>query len=114
MKLIAKLLITALALLFVAEFLPGVTVSGFYIAVITAVLLGFVNVTLRPILVMLTLPINILTLGLFIFVINALLLLFIASFVEGFAIAGFGTAFVATLVISAISYLGDKFVETVS
>lgn len=108
MKYIAKLLLTILALLMVAYYIPGIEVSGFYIAAIVAILLGIVNITLRPILLLLTLPINIVTLGLFTFVINALLFWFVASFVDGFDVSGFLPALAGTMVISVISWLGDR------
>lgn len=108
---LARLLIVALGLLAVAEYLPGVDVDSFYTALIVAVILGFINVLIRPVLLLLTLPINIVTFGLFTFVINGLLLWFVASFVEGFAIAGFLTAVLAALIIAAISWLGEKFIK---
>jgi putative membrane protein len=113
MKIVAKLLVTALALLVVAALIDGVTVESFYIAFIVAILLGVINITLRPILVVLTLPINIITLGLFVFVINGALLLFVSSFVDGFTIAGFGTAIVASLVITAFKFIGDRLIDAV-
>lgn len=108
-KLFTKLLITILALLFVAHYIPGIEVSGFYIALIVAVLLGFINLTLKPILFILTLPINLLTLGLFTFVINALLFWFIASFVDGFVVSGFIPALIGAFVVSIFSWIGNKF-----
>lgn len=110
-RLIAKLLIMALAILAVAEVLKGVSVESFYIASIVAVILGFINVLIRPILIILTLPINIVTLGLFTFVINGVLLWFVASFVDGFAVDGFLTAVLAAFIIAAINWLGEKFIS---
>ena len=107
-KLITKLLITILALLFVANYIPGIEVSGFYIALIVAVMLGFINLTLKPILFVLTLPINILTLGLFTFIINAILFWFIASFVDGFNVEGFLPALIGAFVVSIFSWIGNK------
>jgi len=100
-------LINALSLLAVAYLLPSVTVDSFYVAVITALLLAVVNTIIRPLLVLITLPINILTLGLFTLVINALLFWFVASFVEGFRVAGFGSAFWGALLYSVISTLAS-------
>jgi putative membrane protein len=108
MKIIARVLITALALLLVAKFIPGIMVNGLYPAIIAAIILGLLNLVVRPILVLLTLPITILTLGLFMFVINAALFLFVASFVEGFAVSGFLTALVGSLIVSVISAIGNK------
>lgn len=110
-RLIAKLLIMALAILAVAEVLGGVTVDSFYIATIVAVILGFINVLIRPVLILLTLPINIITLGLFTFVINGVLLWFVASFVQGFAVDGFLTAILAAFIIAAINWFGEKFIS---
>lgn len=108
-KLATKLLITALALLFVAHYIPGIEVSGFYIALVVAILLGVINLTLKPILFILTLPINILTLGLFTFIINASLFWFIATFVDGFVVSGFIPALIGALIVSLFSWIGNKF-----
>ena len=110
MKIIAKILITALALLIVARFVPGVEVDGLYTALIAAVVLGALNLVARPVLVLLTLPITIVTLGLFIFVINALLFWFAASFIEGFSVSGFWTALIGSVIVSVISAIGNKFI----
>lgn len=107
MKIIARVLITALALLVVAKFVPGVFVDGLYPAVIGVLVLGLLNVFVRPILVFLTLPITFITLGLFIFVINALLFWFTASFLEGFYVEGFVAAVLGSLLVSVISTIGN-------
>lgn len=111
MKIISRILVTALALLIVSYFIPGITVSGIYIALISAVMLGVLNLIIRPILVVLTLPITIVTLGLFMFVINAGLFLFVASFVDGFAVDGFWVAMLGSLCVSIISAVGNKFIS---
>ena len=108
MKLLTKLLITVFALLFVARYIPGIVVDDFYTALVVAILLGLINLTLKPILIVLTLPITILTLGLFTFVINAALFWFIATFVEGFAVEGFVAAFIGAFIVSLFSWLGNK------
>jgi len=108
MRILAKLLITALALLAVAYLLPGVVVSSFYIALIVAVILGLLNLVVKPILVVLTLPINILTLGLFMWVINGFLLWFVSTFVGGFSVSGFWVAVLASLIVSVFAWLGEK------
>jgi len=107
MKLLLLWLVNALSLLAVAYFLPSVSVASFYIALIAALLLGLVNTLIRPLLVLITLPITILTLGLFTLVINALLFWFVASFVEGFRVAGFWSAFWGALLYSVISSLAS-------
>lgn len=102
MRLIIRLLINALVILLISQLLPGFAVASIYTAIVVSIVLAIVNVTLKPILILLTLPINILTLGLFTFVINAILLLFIASIVKGFEISGFWVALVASLLITGI------------
>lgn len=108
MKIIASILITALALLLVAGIVPGIEVANFYAALIAALILGLLNVFIKPILVLLTLPITILTLGLFMFVINAGLFLFAASFVEGFTVDGFIPALIGSLLVSLISAIAHS------
>ena len=103
MRLLLIWLINALSLLAVAYLLPSVSVESFYVAVITAFLLAIVNTVIRPVLVLITLPINILTLGLFTLVINGLLFWFVASFLEGFRVAGFWSALGGALLYSLIS-----------
>lgn len=110
MKLISKILIAALALLLTAYLVPGIEVDTVYIAIIAAFILGVLNLIARPILIILTLPITVLTLGLFIFVINALIFLFVASFVDGFNVDGFLVALVGSLLVSVISSVGNKFI----
>ena len=100
---------TALALLVIAEVVPGIVVDSVYAALIAAAILAFLNAIVKPILVILTLPITILTLGLFIFIINAGLFLFVASFVEGFSVTGFWTALLGSAIVSVISTLGNRY-----
>lgn len=107
-KLIGRLLISVLALLLVARFVPGISVDGLYTAVVVAVLLGLLNLIVKPILVVLTLPVTILTLGLFIFVINAGIFWFVSTFVEGFTVSGFLPALVGAAIVSVLSTLGSK------
>lgn len=110
MKLITRLLLTALVLLIVAEYIPGIEVDGFYSAVIAAVILGLLNGIVRPILLILTFPITIITLGLFVFVINASLFWFAATFIDGFEVAGFWYALLGSLIVSAASTLLNKYI----
>ncbi len=111
MGIITKLLITVLALLLVSQYVPGITVASFYIALIVAVVLGLVNLILKPILVILTLPITLLTLGLFTFVINALLFWFVSTFIDGFVVDGFISAFIGAFFVAGAHYLAEKFVD---
>jgi putative membrane protein len=109
MKLIARLLLTTLALLVVAAYVPGVEIAGLYPAMISAVVLGLLNLIVRPILVILTFPITVITLGLFILVINASLFWFAASFIDGFSVAGFWPAVFGSLIVTVISTLGNRY-----
>lgn len=93
----------ALAMMFVGWVIPGITISNFVTALIAAVVIALVNVVIKPILVFLTLPINILTLGLFILVINALLFMFVAYLVPGVEVDGFLSAFFGALLLSILS-----------
>lgn len=98
-------LINALALLLVAAVVPGFSVQSFYAALIAALVLGFVNATIRWVLIYLTLPINLITLGLFTFVINALMILLVATIVKGFDVAGFLPALTAAILLWLISFV---------
>ena len=103
-----KWFIVALSLLLAAYAVPGIAVSSFYIALIVAALLGILNIFIKPILIILTLPINIITLGLFIFVINGALLWFLSTFVDGFSVSGLIPAIAGAIIISAGSFIGNK------
>lgn len=109
MKFITRLLITAFALVLVTYFVPGIVVTGLYSALIAAFFLAIVNAVVRPILVLLTLPITILTLGIFIFVINASIFLFVASFVDGFTVTSFWSALVGSVLVSIVSGIANRF-----
>lgn len=89
MKFILNLLVSGLAVFITAYILPGIAVDSFWTAVVVSVILGIANAILKPMLIFLTLPITILTLGLFTFVINAILVLLVASIVPGFMVASF-------------------------
>ena len=105
MSLIVRWFINALALMLVAYLYPGVQVAGMFEALIAALVLGLVNALIRPILLLLTLPVTILTLGLFIFVINAFLFWFVAEIVKGFTVSGFTGALIGSLLFSVITIL---------
>lgn len=111
MTILLRVLFNALGLLLIAKFVPGITVDNFYTAVVAAVILGVFNAILKPILVLLTLPITLLTLGLFSLVINAALFIFAASFIEGFAVASFWYALLGSLLMSLISTIGSKWID---
>jgi putative membrane protein len=103
-RLLVLWLINSLALLTVAYVLPGIDVADFTTAMIAAVVLGLVNAFIRPVLILLTLPVTLLTLGLFIFVINGLLFWMVGSWLEGFTVAGFWSGFFGAIVYSIISW----------
>jgi len=96
--------INAASLLLLAWLIPAVQVAGFGTALVVALVLGLLNTVIRPVLIVLTLPVNLLTLGLFTFVINGFLFWFAARILEGFAVAGFGWAVLAAFVYSLISW----------
>lgn len=102
-KLIIRILVTVLALLAISNLDLGINVDGFYPALIAILLLSILNALVRPILFILTLPITILSLGLFIFVINASLFYFVASFVEGFSVTSFWAALLGSVLLSLVS-----------
>jgi putative membrane protein len=103
-------LINALALLALPYLVPSVQVDSFITALIAALLLGFVNTLIRPLLVLLTLPVTVVTLGLFVFVINGLLFWFVASFVKGFSVAGFWSAVLGAIVYALVSWAASTVV----
>lgn len=105
MRLLIVWLINAAALFLVGNILNGIHLGGFGSAMIAALVLGLVNALIRPILVILTLPVTVLTLGLFIFVINALLFLFVGKLLSGFMVDSFGTALLGSILYSIISWL---------
>lgn len=109
MRIIVNWVLSAVAVMIVAYVLPGVAVSGWFVALAVAVVLGLINAVLRPILIILTLPINILTLGLFTLVINALLVLLASKIVPGFSVDGFWRAIAFSLLLTLVNaVLGSK------
>lgn len=107
MAFLLHLVLTAGALLIVARLVGGVYVSGFGAALFGALVLGLVNAIVRPVMILLTLPITILTLGLFLFVINALMLWLVAALVPGIRISGFGAALIGSLLLTVLNLLID-------
>ena len=94
---------SGLAIFLTAEFVPGVEVSGFGAALWAALVLGFLNALVRPVLVLLTLPVTVITLGLFLFVINGTVLGLAAWLLEGFSVAGLGSGILAAIVLTLVS-----------
>lgn len=113
MKVLLKWLLSAAALLFVAYVYGGVQVQSFGSALIAAFVIGLFNAVLRPVLVILTLPVTVVTVGLFLFVINALLFWAAASVLDGFFVAGFGAALLGSLIYSVLSLLIDQAMRAV-
>ena len=105
MILLLKWLIMATSIMLAAYAIPGVVIKGFFAALWVALFIGIINVLVRPFLILITLPINILTLGLFTFVINALLILFASSIIKGFEVKGFWVAMLFSIVLSIINFL---------
>lgn len=103
--LIFKWLVSTVAIMFTSYLLPGVTLTGFWAGLWTALFLGLINAVIKPLLILLTLPINILTLGLFTFVINALLILLASSVIDGFFVEGFWVAMFFSIILSIFNYL---------
>ncbi|MBV8664904.1 MAG: phage holin family protein [Burkholderiaceae bacterium] len=104
MRLLLTWLINAVALCAVPYLMDSVHVDSFGTALVAALILGLVNTLIRPILILLTLPVTVLTLGLFIFVVNGLLFWFVASFVKGFYVAGFMSAMGGAILYSIVSW----------
>jgi|SRR5215471_21019984 len=105
MRLLLHWILSALAMLLVANFVPGFVVNGFGAAMIAAAVYGLINATLGLVLKILTFPLSLLTFGLFLLVINALMLQFSASFLTGIQVQGFGPAFLAALLLSILGML---------
>lgn len=103
MEILIKWVLYAASLLLIAWIVPGITLAGFNTALLAAVVIGFINVVIKPILILLTLPINILTLGLFTLIINALMFLLASKLVPGFQIIGFWSAFLGAFILSILS-----------
>ena len=94
------MLLTAIAVVILAELLPGIKVDGYTSAIFVAIVLGLLRIFVRPLLILFTLPITIMTLGLFLFVINAIIILLADKLVDGFAVSGFGYALLFSLLLS--------------
>lgn len=111
MKILVRWVLLAAALLLVANLYPGVAVASFFSALIAALVLGLLNTLVRPLLVLLTLPVTLVTLGLFLFVINALMFWSAAGVLTGFNVTGFGAALIGSLLYSLCGMVIDVAVE---
>jgi putative membrane protein len=105
-----RLLVVAFGLWLAAELVPGIEVQGLWTLLGAALLLGIVNAVVRPLLVILTLPITVLTLGLFLLVVNAAMLGLVAWMFDNFTIAGFGSAVLGSIVVSLTGWLASYFI----
>ena len=105
MRILVVWLVNTLALIAVAYLMPSITITSFGSALIAALVLGLVNAVIRPLLILLTLPATVLTLGLFIFVINGFLFWLVGSFVPGFAVHGFWAGFLGAILFSIVSWI---------
>jgi putative membrane protein len=105
MRFFLRLLLNGLAIMVAAWFVPGVRLAGVVPAIVAGIILGFVNALVRPVLLLLTLPFTLLTLGLFIFIVNAVCFALTAALVPGFDLSGFFAAFFGALVVTMVSWL---------
>jgi putative membrane protein len=112
LRLLLVWLINAVALIAVAYIMPSISVSSFSAALVAALVLGLINAVVRPVLVLLTLPVTILTLGLFILVLNGLLFWMVGSWLEGFHVGGFWAGVFGAIVFSLVSWLLSALVLT--
>ena len=111
MGIFIRWLILTVSIIITSYLLDGISVSGFFSAFFAAAILGILNAFFRPILIILTLPINIMTMGLFTFVINALLLMMASGVISGFEVRGFWSAVFGSLLISLVSWLLTSFIN---
>jgi len=111
MKYIFKVLLTAFAVLVIAKILPGIKVDSYGTAIWVAFIVGILFSILKPILVILTLPVTILTLGLFLFVINAAMILLANSWIDGFSVSGFWTALLFSIILSFFESILHKIID---
>jgi putative membrane protein len=105
MNLLIRILLSALAVYISAKLLPGVTVNGLWTAIIVAIVLGLLNAIVKPILTILTIPITIITLGLFLLVINVIIIYIADALIGGFAVDGFFSALIFSFVLSIVGWL---------
>lgn len=111
MNFILKIVLTAVAVLVIAHFLPGVSVVNFTSAVIVAVVLALLRMTVKPLLIILTLPVTIVTFGLFLLVINAFIILLADSLIDGFNVSGFWIALLFSLILSVFESILFSFLN---
>ena len=108
MNMILKWILFALLIMFIAWVIPGITVTGFISALIVVIVLSIVNLFIRPLVELISLPLNVITLGIFSLIVNALLFLLAAKFSPGFQIDGFWSGFFGALILSVFTPMIDK------
>ena len=113
MNLLLRIIVTAILVMLIANFMPGIDVDGFGTSIIVAIVLGLLNLFVKPILVLFTLPVTLLTFGLFLLVINAVIILLCRELVSGFAVANFWYALLFSILLSffqtlVFSFSGEK------
>ena len=111
MGFLLRVLINALAIMLAASIVPGIEVNGLVAALAGGLLLGLVNAVVRPVLIVLTFPITILTLGLFLLVLNGLCFWLVSAVVKGFVVAGFWSAFFGALIVSLVSWIATALIS---
>lgn len=111
LQFLAHLVITAVLLMFVGRLIPGVHIDGFAAALFAALVLGFVNGFVRPLMILLTLPVTVFTFGLFLFVVNALMFWLAAALVPGFGISGFGAALIGSILLTILNLIVGALVK---
>jgi|ERR1051326_125454 putative membrane protein len=111
MKLVLHILLTALGVLLAANVVPGISVKGFGTAVLVAIVLGILNVTLGLLFKIITLPLTIVTFGIFLLIVNAFIF-WMASFVKGFSVTGFGAAFFGALIVTVVNMAGKQLLKS--
>ncbi len=109
MRFLGRLLITMVGIWLAATLVSGIGVSGFGTVLLAALILGVINAIVRPVFVFMTLPLTVLTLGLFLLVINAILLALVAAILPGMTIFGFASAFLGALIITVFSWIANWF-----
>lgn len=110
MKLIVRVLVTSILVLLISHFMKGVHVASFTTALFVAIVLGLLNIFVKPILVLFTLPITFFTLGLFLLVINGLIIILCSNIVDGFAVDSFFTALLFSIILSVSQSLANLFI----
>ena len=108
MRVLTKIALTAFTLLLIAEYVPGIAITSVWSAIVAACVLGLLNVLVKPLVVILTIPVTVLTLGLFLFVINAAFFVLAAGVTSGFSVNGFIPALIGSMVLSLVGMLSNR------